>query len=165
MNDRHVAKSAAGRVDSERELAIDEPMSGGEPHRASRSLFAIPRAPADGFPASIRGQVIDLADPQVDEQLGPTPNELFIVAGASDLAWSCRGLLRRHGLSERVWVCAAWDTADDRLEISTVHLTLTLPRGADSVVGALEPLFRHFSLLGFEPCRMSTSPSKTELQI
>jgi len=73
---------------------------------SSNGLFVIPRGRGDGFQASIRGHILDLADPNSGHALAPTPNDLFIASIASGLAWSARSFLRSHRLPDDVSVFA-----------------------------------------------------------
>ena len=57
---------------------------------SSDGLFVIPRGRGDGFQASIRGHILDLADPNSGHALAPTPDDLFIASIASGLAWSAQ---------------------------------------------------------------------------
>ena len=57
----------------------------------SGALVVSPHERRDGFWASIRGHVLDLADPHSGHALAPTPDDLFIVSIASELAWTARG--------------------------------------------------------------------------
>jgi hypothetical protein len=52
------------------------------------ALFVIPTRRGDGFRASVRGRMLDLADPDAGHRLAPTPDDLFLLSIASALA--CR---------------------------------------------------------------------------
>src|SRR5207237_9361315 len=67
----------------------------------SNAHFVSPHERRDGFWASIRGHVLDLADPGSGQALAPTPDDLFIVSIASELAWTARTILRAHGAARR----------------------------------------------------------------
>jgi hypothetical protein len=91
----------------------------------------------DGFWASIRGHVLDLADPGSGHALVPTPADLFIVSIASELAWCARGFLRAYGLPDDVSVCAEWQTHDDLPALTGINLTVAVSERAQAVSAAL----------------------------
>jgi uncharacterized OsmC-like protein len=105
----------------------------------SGALFVSPHERRDGFWASIRGHVLDLADPSSGHALAPTPNDLFIVSIASDLAWTARSILRTHGLPDDVSVSATWRTQEhgDRTSLSDITLTVTVSARAKAARAAL----------------------------
>ena len=107
----------------------------------SGALFVSPLERRDGFWASIRGHVLDLADPSSGHALAPTPNDLFIVSIASDLAWTARSILRTHGLPDDVSVSATWRTQEehgDRTSLLTdINLTVTVSARAKAARAAL----------------------------
>jgi uncharacterized OsmC-like protein len=86
-------------------------VSGG--NQPDSALFVVPTRRGEGFRASVRGRMLDLADPGSDHRLAPTPDDLFILSIASDLAWSARSYLRAHGLAGDVSVSADWRTQED----------------------------------------------------
>jgi uncharacterized OsmC-like protein len=107
---------------------------------SSQTLFVSPHARRDGFWASIRGHVLDLADPGSGHALAPTPNDLFIVSIASELAWTARTILRVHGLPDDVSVSANWRTQDehgDRPSLADIDLTVTVSIDAKAASAAL----------------------------
>ena len=73
---------------------------------SSHGLFVSPHERREGFWASIRGHVLDLADPNNGHALAPTPDDLFIVSIASGLAWTARGILHANGLPDDASVSA-----------------------------------------------------------
>ena len=77
------------------------------PH-AGHALFVTPVRGGEGFRATTRGHVLELADPT--GPVGPTPDDLFVASIASDLAWSARAFLRERQLSDDVSVTAWWRT-------------------------------------------------------
>jgi hypothetical protein len=90
------------------------------------ALFVIPTRRGDGFRASIRGSMLDLADPGLGPRLAPTPDELLILSIASELAWSARRFLRIHALVGEISVSAEWQThADQRVRGITVSVTVS----------------------------------------
>ena len=106
----------------------------------SGALFVSPHERRDGFWASIRGHVLELADPSSGHALAPTPNDLFIVSIASDLAWTARTILRAHGLPDDVSVSATWRTQEeheDRPSLADINLTVTVSARAKAVRAAL----------------------------
>ncbi len=107
---------------------------------SSGALFVSPHERRDGFWASIRGHVLDLADPGSGHALAPTPNDLFIVSIASDLAWTARSILRNHGLPDDVGVSATWRTQaeqGDRTSLADINLTVTVSARAKAARAAL----------------------------
>jgi uncharacterized OsmC-like protein len=106
----------------------------------SGALFVSPHERTDGFWASIRGHVLDLADPSSGHALAPTPNDLFIVSIASDLAWTARSILRAHGLPDDVSVSATWRTQEehgDLPSLADINLTVTVSARAKAARAAL----------------------------
>jgi uncharacterized OsmC-like protein len=106
----------------------------------SGALFVSPHERRDGFWASIRGHALDLADPSSGHALAPTPNDLFIVSIASDLAWTARAILRAHGLPDDVRVSATWQTQEehgDRPSLGDINLTVTVSARAKAARAAL----------------------------
>src|SRR5437870_13876118 len=97
-----------------------------------QALFVIPRGRGGGFQASIRGHVLDLADPSSGHALAPTPDDLFIVSIASELAWTTRRILRAAGLPDDVSVSANWRTNTDLPNLADIDLTVRLPRRAEA---------------------------------
>jgi putative redox protein len=104
---------------------------------SSNGLFVIPRGRGDGFQASIRGHILDLADPNSGHALAPTPNDLFIASIASGLAWSARSFLRTHRLPDDVSVSATWRTHEGLPGLADINLTVTAPRSAEALGAAL----------------------------
>jgi hypothetical protein len=107
---------------------------------ASELLFVTPRARQDGFQASVRGHRFNLVDPSSSHPLVPTPNDLFVVSSASELAWSGRRFLRANRLPEYLSVAAAWHT--DTAGISKIRLTVTMSDRAEAAADALGALFQ-----------------------
>jgi putative redox protein len=104
---------------------------------SSHGLFVIPRGRGDGFRASIRGHILDLADPSSGHALAPTPDDLFIASLASELAWSARRFLRAYGLPDYVSVSAKWRTNEDLPSLADINVTVTVSRRAEAVRAAL----------------------------
>jgi hypothetical protein len=108
---------------------------------AGHALFVSPRRRGDGFRASIRGHILDLADPSAGNALAPTPDDLFIVSVVSEFAWYARKDLHTRGLPDDVSVSASWQTSGDLAGPSDVHLTVTVSRKAEAVGAALAAAF------------------------
>jgi hypothetical protein len=104
-------------------------------------LFVIPRGRGDGFRASIRGHILDLADPGSGHALAPTPDDLFVVSIASEIARSARRFLRASGLPDYVSVSATWRTNADLPSPADIDLTVTVSRRAEAVSAALAAAF------------------------
>ena len=129
-----------------REQTKDQPLRSvpntdhGDSHtvpRSSHALFVIPSGRGDGFRASIRGHVLDLAEPSSGHALAPTPDDLFIVSIASELAWSAQRFLRAYGLPDDVSVSATWRTREDLPSPADIDLTVTVSRRAEAVGAVL----------------------------
>jgi uncharacterized OsmC-like protein len=106
----------------------------------SGALYVSPHERRDGFWASIRGHILDLADPSSGHALAPTPNDLFIVSIASYLAWTARSILRTQGLPDDVSVSATWRTQEehgDRPSLADINLTVTVSARAKTARAAL----------------------------
>ena len=116
-------------------------MRPGQTHQQSDDLFVIPRGRGDGFQASIRGHVLDLADPASGQALAPTPDDLFIVSIASELAWSARSLLRAHGMPDDVSVSATWRRNEHVPGLADIKMTVTVSSRAEAAKAALDATF------------------------
>jgi uncharacterized OsmC-like protein len=108
---------------------------------ANNNLFVIGHARRDGFWASIRGHVLDLADPSSDKDLAPTPDDLFIASIASEFAWCARGFLRARDLPDTVSVSATWRTDSHPRRLTDISLTVILSRRAEAARAALATTF------------------------
>lgn len=108
---------------------------------ASQALYIVPNRRGDGFHASIRGHLLELADP-TNPHLAPVPDDLLVVSIASDLAWHARRFLQGHGLADDLSVEATWRTPDDPPRPVDITVTVTVLETAeamsDSLVAALE---------------------------
>lgn len=100
------------------------------------ALFVIPTKLGEGFQASVRGRMLDLADPGSGDRLAPTPDDLFILSIASDLAWSARSHLRAHGLAGEVSVSAEWRAHADP-GMGGIDATVTLSKSVEATSAAL----------------------------
>lgn len=107
----------------------------------SQALFVIPHERRDGFWASIRGHILDLADPNSGHALAPTPDDLFIASIASELAWSARRFLRAQGVPDYVSISAKWRTHEDLPSLDDINLTITVSRRAEAVSATLAAAF------------------------
>jgi hypothetical protein len=102
----------------------------------SHSLFIVPTRRGDGFTANIRGRILELEDPT--DHCAPTPDDLVVLAVASDLAWFARRFLRSHGLAAGdVNVTAAWHTVTDPPTLADVNVTVTVPAMEEALNAAL----------------------------
>ncbi|HEX5582229.1 OsmC family protein [Gaiella sp.] len=101
------------------------------------ALFVIPGR-AGGLRASIRGQVLELAEPDPVHRLAPTPDDLFVASIASGLAWAARRVLRDHGLPDDVSVTAEWRRVASPQSLADVSMTVTVPETAEAARDALE---------------------------
>lgn len=104
--------------------------------RSSQALFVVPCRRGHSFEASIRGHMLELADP-TDHQLAPTPDDLFIASLASELAWSARSFLRVSGLPDEVSVSAEWQATEHLPSLADINLTVRVSKGAEAVRAAL----------------------------
>src|SRR5919198_3165941 len=111
--------------------------------KLERALVVSPHERRDGFWASIRGHVLDLADPNNGHALAPTPDDLFIVSIASELAWTARGILRANGLPDDVSVSARWRTSADPPRLTDIDLTVTVSGHAKRASSALAAAFEN----------------------
>jgi hypothetical protein len=109
-------------------------------------LFVIPCSRGGGFRASIRGHLLDLADPTTDD-LAPTPDDLRTASIASDFAWFARRFVRDRLLDDYVSVRAWRRKGDDSPDVGGVDITLTVSTGSVPVramlTTALEREFAH----------------------
>src|SRR5918996_1444916 len=111
-----------------------------EPERALASrdgLFVIPRR-GGGLRASIRGHLLELAEPSPVHRLAPTPADLFIASIASDLAWSARDFLRAQGLPDDVSVSAEWRRVENPPRMTDVSMIVTVSETVQAMSDALE---------------------------
>jgi hypothetical protein len=120
-------------------LATEATRHGGEPPAVSVSrqgLFVIPNGRGDGFHGSIRGHLLELADPN-GLPLAPTPDDLLVASIASDLAWFVRGFLRARELDDYVSVSAGWPTLETPPETADLDFTVTVGETAAQMEAAL----------------------------
>jgi hypothetical protein len=128
---RHVGSTA---VSLQASVAVREP----EPDPVSRdALFVIPGR-GGGLRASIRGHLLELAEPSPAHRLAPTPDDLFITSIASELAWSTRHFLRAHGLPDDVSVSAEWRRLENPPRLADVGLTITVDEAVEAMSDSLE---------------------------
>lgn len=121
-------------VSAQASVAVREP----EPAPISRdALFVIPGR-GGGLRASIRGHLLDVAEPSPLHRLAPTPGDLFITSIASDLAWAARHFLRAHGLPEDVSVTAHWQMLESPQSLADISMTVTVSETVEPTSDALE---------------------------
>ena len=114
--------------------AVGEP----EPAPVSRdALFVIPGR-GGGLRASIRGYLLDLAEPSPVHRLAPTPDDLFITSIASDLAWAARHFLRALGLRDDVSVTAHWQMLESLQSLADISVSITVSETVEPTRDALE---------------------------
>jgi uncharacterized OsmC-like protein len=117
---------------------------------STHGLFVVPNRRRDGFDATIRGHLLELADRDSGHALAPTPDDLFISSIASDFAWSAQRFLRARRLPDDVSVSSAWRTHEDWPRLADIDMTVTVSDDAESVsatlVAALENSFAARSL-------------------
>lgn len=111
---------------------------GPKPAPTSRdALFVIPGR-GGVLRASIRGHLLELAEPSPAHRLAPTPDDLFIASIASDLAWSARHFLHAHGLPDDVNVSAEWGRLEKPPRLTDVSMTVTVSETVEEMSDALE---------------------------
>ena len=96
------------------------------PSPAGFPLFVIPSSHRDGFRASIRGHLLELADPSSGREVAPTPDDLRIASIASDFAWFARRFLRDRGLDDYVSVTARQCGTEGSSHLDGVDLAVTV---------------------------------------
>jgi uncharacterized OsmC-like protein len=122
--------------------------AGISPHPTRATPEPRPAAPEDvpfviperggGLRASIRGHLLELAEPSPVHRLAPTPDDLFIASIASDLAWTARHFLRAHGLPDDVSVSAHSRRLEDPPSLADISMTVTVSETAEAMSDALE---------------------------
>jgi hypothetical protein len=117
-------------------VSIAEPLPNARGVTPTHALFVVPRAHGDGFQASIRGHMLELADPRSGHELAPTPDDLQVASIASELAWAAQRLLRAHGLPDEVSVAAEWDARSAGIDV-----TVSVSSAAETVTAALAATF------------------------
>jgi uncharacterized OsmC-like protein len=121
-------------ISPHRTRAMREP----KPAASSDALFVIPSGRGGGLRASVRGHLLELADPSSGHGFAPTPDDLFIASVASDLAWSARHFLHAHGLPDDVSVSAEWRRVENPPSLADVSVTVTVSETAEALSNALE---------------------------
>ena len=107
------------------------------PSAVAHALFVVPTRTAASFQASIRGRMLDLADPGSADWVAPTPDDLFVASIASDFAWLARRFLRSRGLDDYVSVSAAWRTLNGRPRLEQLDMSVTVSKSAEAACPAL----------------------------
>jgi putative redox protein len=125
---------ASGGVSPHSSLALRDP----KPAASHDALFVIPSGRGGRLRASIRGHLLELADPSSGHGLAPTPDDLFIASIASDLAWSARHFLRAHGLPDDVSISAHTRRLQDSPSLADIRLTVTVSETVEAMGDALE---------------------------
>ena len=126
--------AASAGVSPQSTRAVGEP----KPVASYDGLFVIPSGRGGGLQASIRGHLLELADPRSGHGLAPTPDDLFIASIASDVAWSARRFLRDHGLPEDVSVSAHSRKLENPRSLSDIGMTVTVSETVEAMSNALE---------------------------
>lgn len=103
-----------------------------------RALFVVPTRNGTGFQASIRGHVLELADPDSPFGLAPTPDVLLVASVAAEVAWSARRFLRSRGLEAHVGVRAGERPVAERGVDVTVTVESAAAELAEPLVAELE---------------------------
>lgn len=99
-------------------------------------VFVIPSGRGDGLRASIRGHLLELADPSLGHGLAPTPDDLRTVSIASSFAWFAQRFLRDRGLDDYVSVTAGPCTTEGS-DVDRVDVALTVSKHAAEVRATL----------------------------
>jgi uncharacterized OsmC-like protein len=107
------------------------------------ALFIVPIGRGDGFRASIRGHMLELADPNSGHPLAPTPADLLIASIASDFAWIARRVLRARELPDDISVSATWRTREDPPSLEDINVTVTVSERAAPVSAELVTAFEN----------------------
>jgi hypothetical protein len=105
---------------------------------ASRGALFVTPERGGGLRASIRGHLLELAEPSPVHRLAPTPDDLLIASIGSDLAWSARHFLHGHGLPDDVSVSAEWRRLESPPSLADVSLTVTMSETVEAMSDALE---------------------------
>jgi putative redox protein len=102
-----------------------------------QALFVLPSRRGDGFRVSVRGHLLELADPNSRHGLAPTPDDLLIASIASDLAWCARRFLRAQGLPDDASISAEWRTLENPPRPADICVTVSVHETVKSVTAAL----------------------------
>jgi hypothetical protein len=116
----HLVGSAA--VSPQPSRAVREPQA----VPATRVALFVTSGRGGGLRASIRGHLLELADPSSGRGLAPTPDDLRIASIASDFAWFARRFLRDRGLDDLVSVTARQCTTEGSPHVDGVDLAFTV---------------------------------------
>jgi hypothetical protein len=130
---KHTTPLASAVVSPHSARAVSEPNAA-----ASRDALFVIQERGGGLLASIRGHLLELAEPTPVHRLAPTPDDLFIAAIASDLAWSARHFLHTYGLPDEVSVTAEWRSVENSPSLADVTMTVTVSGTAEALSDALE---------------------------
>jgi hypothetical protein len=103
-------------------------------------LFVLPDVHRRGFHASIRGNILELADPNGGVPVAPTAEDLYVAALASFLAWTARDILRKWELPEDPNVLAQWQPSNSGAPIAaefTIAIALSARTAGSALLRAL----------------------------
>lgn len=139
--------------DVERDMTGDDRARDGS-SPSSHRLLVMPHERRDGFWASIRGHVLDLAEPGDSDDVAPKPDDLYVASIASELAWSTRDLLRDHDLPDDVSVSAEWRTLANPPGVAELALTITVSTRAEPIRARLADSLES-SLAARSPIKMA----------
>lgn len=109
------------------------PSEGRQPE--AQRLYVTAHRQRDGFHASIRGHILELADPA--SPLAPTPDDLVVVSAASRLAWAAQRFARAHDIRDDVSVSARWRLDPGERNHGAFELTVTVSQDALPLAAAL----------------------------
>ena len=104
------------------------------------ALFVVPSGRGPGPPglrATIRGHLLELADPDSAHRLAPTPDDLLMASIASDFAWFTRRFLRARGIADYLSVSTTWRAHDDPPGLGDVDVTVAVSKAAAPMTEAL----------------------------
>jgi uncharacterized OsmC-like protein len=117
---------------------------------SSHGLSVTARGRGRGFRASIRGKILDLAEPKSGDAFSPTPDDLFVLAIAAGFAWSARTILRAAALPDDLSVSATWRTLEHPRRLTDLTLRIFVSRraaaGSAALAAALDESFAARSL-------------------
>jgi len=155
------ACAAALAFNGSHERAVGDVIETGAADSQRRfTLLVLPNARRAGFHADIRGRILELADPQSEDGVTPTPDDLLVAALASLAAWTTLAALRESDQPGEATVSASWETGKEK-SLDSVEVTVTVPptvavTARDIVRGAIEDAIR---------AKFRTDPRRVRLKI